>query len=114
MGYHNVAAVMTYWPQLGHAPGRLLVHMALMSLDPPGRNGTPACHYWGPVQMQAQAMGISNKASARQLRKLRATLVEAGALELVRPGHKGRPPVWLVITEPPRVPAQMPWLDGTL
>jgi hypothetical protein len=113
MGYHNVAAVMTFWTPLPGAPRVLLVHMALTSLDPPGRNGTPECHYWGSAEMQAQAMGYTCKGASRMLRKLRATLVEAGALQLVRPGHKGRPPVWLVVTAPPRQPAQLPWLDGT-
>lgn len=114
MGYHNVAAVMACWSaQLESKPMLLLMHMALVSLDPPGRNGTAPCHYWGDVGTQALALGLTNKATSRMLRKLRASLVSAGAIVLVAPGNRARSPVWLVVTEPPREPAQLPWLDGT-
>ena len=114
MGYHNVAAVSLYWAHLSHAPYRLLQHMAMQSLDPPGRNGTAPCMYWGNVEAQALAMGLRGKNSARQLRKTRARLVEAGALELVQRGTKTRAPVWLVVTQrgAPE-PSHLPWLDGT-
>lgn len=110
MGYHNVAAVMAQWAQLDHRPMLLLIHMSLVSLDPPGREGVPPCHYWGSVELQTIAMNYHGKNAGRTLRRLRQGLVTAGALELVRPGHKGRPPVWRVVTDPPREASGFPWL----
>jgi hypothetical protein len=52
MGASNVAAVFIYWRRLPHAPFRLLVYMALVSMDaddPP--------KYWGGWQALAEALG---------------------------------------------------------
>lgn len=102
MGYHNAAAVMAIWGRLPHGPMRLLTHMALVSLDPPGKPGQQACLYWGSDQLQMLAMGYGSKSAPRLLRRTRAELVESGALVLARHSGRGRSPTWLVITDLPK------------
>jgi hypothetical protein len=57
-------------------------------------------------------MGYTCKGSARMLRKLRVTLVDNGALVLVRQSSRGRSPTWQVVTDPAAEPAPFPWLGG--
>jgi len=114
MGASNVVAVMTSWGRLNPAPRMLLVHMAVTALDPPGRDDVPACLYWGSWEMQASAMGYPlNRTSARFLRKLRAKLVAAGAIELDSLGTKAHSTRWMVNAMPAAAPQSLPWLGGT-
>ena len=113
MGATNVGSVLTAWPDLDHAPMRLLVHMALVSMDPPGTADAPPCLYWGTPELQALAMNYSGKHAIRLVRKLRGVLVIAGALELAVPARQWRSPVWRVVATPTvDNSAPLPWLTG--
>lgn len=115
MGASNAVAVMTSWSHLHRAPSTLLLHMALTALDPPGRDDVPPCLYWGGWQLQASAMGYSpNDTSKRLLRKLRAQLLAAGAIELDAKGTRAHSTRWLVHPLPPQGSSSpsLPWLMG--
>lgn len=115
MGSSNVSAVYLYWGHLPSSELRLLVHMANVSIDPPGAQNMPSCLYWGGIDSQASAMNYAGKNAGRLLRKLRARLVKDGAIELVRHSAQHRSPTWRVVTDPGaqdhRAPP-MPWLRG--
>jgi hypothetical protein len=115
MGTSNIAAVYLYWGHLESSEFRLLTHMALLSIDPPGAGDMAPCLYWGNVESQVSAMNYSGKNAARKLRRLRAGLVEAGAIELVRHSARGRSPTWRLITDlgaQDRQRPALPWLGG--
>lgn len=100
MGASNVSAVLRHWCQLPSSQQLLLVHMALVSLDPPGNGQQPPCLYWGSVELQTLAMGYRGKNAPRTLRALRRGLREAGAIQLARHSAQHRSPTWLVVTDP--------------
>jgi len=114
MGASNVSAVYLYWNHLASSPLRLLTHMALVSLDPPGKGDTAPCLYWGDIDTQILAMNYSGKHAARRLRRVRAELVEAGALERIRPSARHRSPTWRVVPDPGSQDhlEPLPWLLG--
>lgn len=115
MGASNVAAVGLSWGRLDLAPRWLLTHMALTSLDPPGRNDVPPCLYWGGWELQAGWMNYpATLASARKLRRLRAQLLTAGAIELDAKGTRAHSTRWLVNPLPldPSPSPALPWLKG--
>ena len=113
MGARNVGSVMAAWPDLAHAPMRLLVHMALVSMDPPGTPDAEPCLYWGTPELQALALNYTGKHARRSVREVRAVLVRVGALELVRPWRQYRSPVWRVVAVPPvDNSAPLAWLEG--
>ena len=112
MGAGNVRDVMACWATLDHAPMRLLVHMALVSMDPPGEPGRPACLYWGTPELQALALNYCGKDARRSVRKIRLALVQAGALELYAPAHRWRSPTWRVIPVPVDNSPPLAWLQG--
>jgi hypothetical protein len=57
-------------------------------------------------------MNYAGKNVDRKLRRLRSNLVEAGAIELVRPGARFRSPTWRIVVEPGSQDrgAPLPWL----
>jgi hypothetical protein len=112
MGASNVTAVLTYWGHLDLAQRVLLVHMAVTSLDPPGRTDQPPCLYWGGWELQALAMGYPASDSARRrLKRLRSQLAAAGAIELEAKGTRARSTRWLVHPMPLGRPAEpLPWM----
>jgi hypothetical protein len=117
MGTANVTAVYIYWSHLDHAPFRLLSHMALKSVDA-GSRAAAAIEpdlYWLPLSDQAEAMGYAphGKATVRQLRKLRAQLVDAGAISLESSGSRWRSTTWRLHPVPRLPPSDpLPWLGG--
>lgn len=115
MGSSNANAVMFHWRHLPSPELRLLTHMALVSLDPPGASGMAPCLYWGGIDSQAVALNYTGKNAGRKLRERRARLVEAGAIELVRRSARGRSPTWRIITDPgfhDQDLPPLPWLRG--
>lgn len=115
MGSGNVASVMLNWRHLPSPELRLLIHMALLSVDPPGAQGMAPCLYWGSVESQAMALNYTGKHASRKLRERRANLVEAGAIELVRSSARGRSPTWRLVPDPgyqDQEARPFPWLGG--
>jgi hypothetical protein len=112
MGASNAVSVLQYWGHLAMAQRVLLVHMALTALDPPGRPEQPPCLYWGGWELQALAMGYpADDTHRRQLKRLRARLTAAGAIELDAKGTRARSTRWLVNPMPLGRPAEpLPWL----
>jgi hypothetical protein len=106
VGGSSALAVMALHPKVGHAPMRLLVHMAATSLDPGQRSeGRLPCCYWGGPDSQILAMGwrdMSRATAWRRLRRVRDQLLTNGAI--VRIGVYHKHPVFLLITgsEPDR------------
>ena len=103
MGAGNVIAVLLYHRRLDHRAMRLLVHMASVSLDPPGTTNYGPCLYWARPEDQAAALGwIDWKADKRDrmLRKVRAQLVDAGAIVRIRNSARRRSPTWEVVIDP--------------
>lgn len=100
MGGSSALAVMALYPKIGHAPMRLLVHMAATSLDPGQRSeGRLPCCYWAGPDTQILAMGwrdMSRVTAWRELRLLRRGLLNRGAI--VRIGLYHKHPVFLLIT----------------
>jgi len=107
-----VSAVLQCWGHLDLAPRLLMVHMALVSLDPPGRNDVPPCLYWGGWELQATAMHYPLSDTARRrLKRLRLALVEAGAIVLEAKGTRARSARWLVHPMPVEEHSPpLPWL----
>ena len=110
MGGMNAHRVMALHSKVGHAPMRLLVAMALRSLDPD--QDVPdylPCVYWASPEHQAlHAYGVSAPLTAsylRWLRRVRLTLAAQGAIELV--GLYRRRPAWLIITGSQPSPAEV-------
>lgn len=94
VGYTNATtAYMLYRHKLDDRALRLLLWMALVSLDPPGNPmiGYEPCHYWQGWEAQADALGYEvpprgdkrRTSVYRNLQKVRARLIEAGAIEVV-------------------------------
>lgn len=110
MGRTNVAAVYVRWGgKLDDGAMRLLTWMALVSLDPennPMIDYAP-CHYWQGWEAQAEALGYrdiptdgAKRANVRRaVQRVRARLVEAGAIVLVRPSARRRSQTWLIVTD---------------
>lgn len=105
---------MLYWRHLPSPELRLLLHMALLSVDPPGAQDMPPCLYWGSVESQALAMNYTGKHAARKLRERRSHLVEVGAIERVRSSARRRSPTWRIVPEPGSQEHErpLPWLMG--
>lgn len=122
MGGKNVRAVIALYPKLSHAEMRLLVHMASIARDPAGEEADRTdraipCLYFGSTELQAETMRYYGTNAARLLRKLRAHLVDAGAIVKIRSSARRRSPTWLIVTgEEPLISYSteepLPWLRG--
>lgn len=90
----------------------LLAWMALVSLDNPNPMlGYDAATYWESWTAQAAALGyreiptdgVKRESLNRSVRRVRARLVEAGAIELIRSGNGARrSATWRVMVDGPR------------
>lgn len=106
VGNANVAAAyLLYGHKLDDRGMRLLVWMALVSLDPPGNPmlGYAPCHYWQGWEAQAEAIGYHDIPTDgekrtnvyRSLQRVRARLIETGAITKVpRVDRADRRTVW--------------------
>ncbi len=122
MGASNVKLVYAQWGHLADRPFRLLVHMALVTLDD-DRDGRPARRYWQGREALAGALGRSlpspddttDDARARRaaafeaVRSALKSLVDAGAVargdSVARSGHRAEYVLHLVIPQPQGQPA---------
>jgi len=83
MGARNVSAAYVLWGHLDHAPFRLLVGMALQSLDQQGKTGRPPRVWFGGQDALVDMLGRSRTQAYEALKKLR----EAGAIEVIDAGR---------------------------
>jgi len=96
MGYRNAQAMANHWTHLDHRAARCLLVMALAARDRPGAHGEPAGVFWGGHDLLAHLLGMADwdaepsAAALREVRRVLAQLVEAGA---VKPVNKPRPGV---------------------
>lgn len=97
MGWRNVSRAIVAWPHLDHRAARCLLVMANTSRDRTGAHGEPAGVYWGGHDLLAKALGMTDwdqepsPAALREVRRVLAQLVEAGAVKPLnhpRPGQR--------------------------
>lgn len=115
MGGRNARLLLAQQSKLSHRHMRLLMLMAVVSIDPPGANGYPPCLYWAGPDRQTLGMGLDDtQTNRRHLRGVREDLVAAGAIIRLRPYGARRNPSWLLMTgeQPPEYLAAA-WLSGT-
>jgi len=103
MGARNVSAAFAMWAHLDHAPFRVLVGMALMSLDQTSAEGRPARVYFGGEDAMVELLGRSRAAAYRAL----ATLKKAGAVEVVDAGRSGHRAVYKLRLDPLAAPVSV-------
>ncbi len=96
MGARNVSAAFAMWAHLDHAPFRVLVGMALQSLDQPSAEGRPARVYFGGEDALVELLGRSRSAAYKALGALR----KAGAIEVMDVGRKGHRAVYKLALDP--------------
>lgn len=96
MGAKNVSAAFAMWAHLDHAPFRVLVGMALMSLDQASAEGRPARVYFGGEDALVELLGRSRSAAYKALGSLR----KAGAVEVMDVGRKGHRAVYKLALDP--------------
>lgn len=103
MGARNVSACFTLWAHLDHAPFRVLVGMALQSLDQPSAEGRPARVYFGGEDALVELLGRSRSAAYRALGALR----KAGAVDLMDAGRSKHRAVYKLHLDPLAFPASV-------
>lgn len=96
MGARNIAAAYAMWGHLEHGPFRLLVGMALISLDNPTKEGRPARVYFGGEQGMVDLYGRDGRAVYNALAALR----NAGAIEVIEKGRNGHRAVYRLNLNP--------------
>jgi hypothetical protein len=103
MGARNVSAAFTLWAHLDHAPFRLLVGMALQSLDQPSAEGRPARVYFGGEDALVELLGRSRAPAYKALGALR----KAGAVEVLDVGRRGHRAVYKLALDPLNPPVSV-------
>lgn len=85
MGARNVSAAFAMWSHLPHGAFRLLVGMALQSLDESGKNDRPPRVWYGGERAMVEMLGRSRSVAYDAL----AALKEAGAVTQLEDGRHG-------------------------
>ena len=96
MGARNVSAAFAMWARLPHGAFRLLVGMALQSLDQPSKEGRPARVYYGGEAAMVESFGRSKRSMYDAL----ATLKKEGAVEVLDTGRHGHRAVYKLALDP--------------
>lgn len=96
MGAKNVSAAYVLWAHLDHAPFRLLVGMALQSLDQASPEGRPARTWFGGEEALTELLGRSRRMTYKALAALRAS----GAIEVVEVGRNRHRAVYRLHLDP--------------
>lgn len=96
MGAKNVSACYVLWSHLDHAPFRLLVGMALQSLDHQGKTGRPARIWFGGQDALVDMLGRSRTQAYEALKKLK----DAGAVEVIDAGRVDHRAVYKLVLDP--------------
>lgn len=119
MGAGNVGLVYATWSQLNHAPFRVLVYMALRTLD---KDEPPM--FWGGREELAFALGRAipegndpesirvRKAAYEAVKDVMKTLKKAGAVTLERPAMTGQNAVYALHLRSGLVGAETPPVMG--
>jgi hypothetical protein len=107
MGARNVSAAFTLWAHLDHAPFRLLVGMALQSLDQPSAEGRPARVYFGGEDALVELLGRSRSPVYKALRALK----KEGAVDVIDVGRKGHRAVYKLALDPLAPPVRVSVTD---
>lgn len=96
MGAKNVSACFVLWSHLDHAPFRLLLGMALQSLDQASAEGRPARTWFGGEEALTELLGRSRRMTYKALAALRAS----GAIEVVEVGRARHRAVYKLHLDP--------------
>ena len=96
MGARNVGSAFAMWAHLPHAPFRLLVGMALQSLDATTSDGRPARIYFGGEDGMVDILGRSRSQMYETLARLR----EAGAVTILEAGRSRHRAVYRLNLDP--------------
>lgn len=96
MGVRNVSACYAMWPQLPHAAFRVLVGMALQSLDASENQKRPPRIWFGGQDALIEMAGGSRATAYRAL----STLREAGAIEQLEAGRFAHRAVYKLALDP--------------
>lgn len=96
MGAKNVSACYVLWHHLDHAPFRLLVGMALQSLDQQGKTGRPPRIWFGGQDALVDMLGRSRTQAYEALKKLK----DAGAVEVIDAGRVDHRAVYKLVLDP--------------
>jgi len=96
MGARNVSAVFAMWADLDHAPFRLLVGMALQSLDQQGKTGRPPRIWFGGQDALVDILGRSRTQAYEALKKLK----DEGAVEVIDAGRVDHRAVYKLVLDP--------------
>lgn len=96
MGARNVSAAFAMWARLPHGAFRLLVGMALQSLDAPSKEGRPARIYYGGEAAMVEVFGRSKRSMYDAL----STLRKEGAVEVIDTGRHGHRAVYRLELDP--------------
>jgi len=96
MGARNVSACYAMWQELPHPAFRLLVGMALQSLDQTSAEGRPARVWFGGQEALVEMVGRTRRPAYAAL----AVLREAGAIEPVDNGRLGHRAVYKLALDP--------------
>lgn len=99
MGARNAKAVGLAWPGLPDRPWRVLLWMALTSLDEDKGERAARTYYAGHAAI-AEMLGLDPKSTSdlRVVRRAVAHLVRAGALVPLHAAGNGRTAVYVVCT----------------
>ena len=113
-------ALGPWWAHLDPAPRCLLAFMAASSLDAP-KGGIPAGRFFqGRASLILNYTGIDEtdpryKAADRRVKRYLATLVDAHAIRLVKPGYRGQHAEYELLIDPLRLSQdQLPMETGDL
>jgi|AntRauTorcE11897_2_1112592.scaffolds.fasta_scaffold00638_20 hypothetical protein len=96
MGARNVAACYAMWQELPHPAFRLLVGMALQSLDEASSKGRPPRVWYGGQDALVEMVGRTRSTAYAAL----STLKETGAIVLVDNGRQGHRAVYKLALDP--------------
>ncbi|MBI4900924.1 MAG: hypothetical protein HY829_10655 [Actinobacteria bacterium] len=100
-------ALGPWWSHLDPAPRCLLAYMASVTYDLPTK-GLPAGRFFqGRPSLVLNYTGIDEKdprydAAERRVRRYISTLVEAGAIRIVKPGYRGQHAEYELLVDPMR------------
>lgn len=109
-------ALGPWWAHLDPAPRCLLGYMASVTYDV-AKNGTPAGRFFqGRGVLVLAYTGIAEnepgyEAAERRIRRYISTLVEAGAIRVVRPGYRGQHAEYELLVDPLRMGQDLLPLD---
>lgn len=106
MGFRNAEAAISQWRHLSDRDARCLLVMAVMSADADTKDGQPARTYWGGHAALAWALGYTpadadpTPGHLRNVRRVIASLVQAGAVKRVDEARGGENARYLVVVDP--------------